>query len=327
MSGTNLRPDIHAASDPEAAAFAAQISEQFHADIAASLLREPYTLPLSRDASLQIPYHVAEPLHQSVADTIFYVNGWIEGPINKLPFAAELARQGAQVVLPDAVRKGYVKDHMNPKDPVDTQAQDMLDIIRHEADGERVTLLAHSMGALVANRMVMMDPERFADASLIMLAPAGTSPEERYGSLGVRWLRFMREATRKQLPEQFPDPTGVKVRASQARIMADLPRSYRELLNLKGEYINYHRLAERVGRIAIMPYAEDPLYPQAFLEPTFARLLTNNPPQNLSIMTPVTFELHDKKTGKPLIGSGASHADEEVNPTRVASAVIDYLRP
>lgn len=326
MTGINLDLEHLATHDRQAAAFAVQVAQHYHPDITATLLREPYQVPLSRDTSLSIPYHVAEPLHQSVADTIFYVNGWSEGPLNKLPFAAELAQQGAQVVLPDVVRQGYLHDHMNPKDPIDTQASDMIDIVRHEADGERVTLVAHSMGALVADRMVALDPERFADTTVIMLAPAGTAPEERFRSLGKRWLAFMREDSRDTL-QQFPDPTDVKVKASQARIKSDLPRAYRELLRLKSHYINYHRLAERVARVAIMPYAADPLYPQRLLEPTIGRLLTVNPPENLSAITPVSFTLRDRETHQPLIGKGASHADEEVNPTRVASTIIDYLRP
>lgn len=325
MSELHFDPTFLAERDASQAAFVQQIADRYHPLIAETLLTKPYTVPLSRDSQLTMDYVVSEPLHRTVAEKIVYVSGFGEGILNKLPFAAELASQGAEVLLSEPVRKGYAPNRFGDKNPIDTQASDILDLIRHETGDEPVALVAHSMGALTVARMVAMQPERFAASSVVMLAPSGTAERESYASLAKRWMAFATD-TRVNEHREIADPYDVTPKASQLRLMTDKRRTVREMQALRSEVINYHRLADAVGRVAIMPYAADSLYPMDRYESTIQRLLTKNPPENLSWITPVTFELFDGDK-QPLVGRYAQHADEELNPTRVASTVIDYLRP
>ena len=111
-----------------------------------------------------------------------------------------------RVYAPDAVGFGY-----SDAPPIDYSAQRMLDHLRSFLDVfclDRILLVGHSLGATIAARLTVEEPERVA--ACVMVAPGG-------GALGIKYHSQGHDAMARVLA----DPRRENVRALAALMCGD----------------------------------------------------------------------------------------------------------
>jgi hypothetical protein len=326
----------------------AQLERDYGADIVRQL-NEPFYAELPEQPGQEIPYVVVNEHEGSTP--MLYVPGFGESIVNKVSFAAELASQGVEVILPGQNRKGRGFGRM---DAVEAQALNYLAVIEAEGLTDQVVNVAtHSFGSLVFDKMAQIAEERgwtcFKESTAFMMAPAGLNDNESYAGVAKRWAAAMK--TEGSLEHDFPDVKGETAKASLKTLLSNPIRTAREVRQLVKGRVNFERLLgsestpRLIGRLMIYGYAEDELYPSrveadaerdtSLLGAKVTELLAAIDNGELGVpgeavdgrlayATPIS--LQEKPDGNIRSGEGATHDDEQLNPSRVAGAVVQVLR-
>lgn len=254
---------------------------------------------------------------------VMYVPGFTEGLVAKAPFAAELANHGHEVILPDQNRKKIMKDTLTGKcDATFTQANNYIAVLQAEGidnDGP-VDFVTHSYGSLIFDAMHTIGRSRgmsaFEGSRVVMLAPAGFNDNETIPDLLRRFVAMTR--AEDKAPKQYGDLGGEMLKAGVKNITANAVRAIREGLHLADRKLDSKKLlSQGVAKLAIVSYAEDPLYSDAIIESAARRSVDNG----ASWSVPVALDLHG-----PLGTEGSSHNDEQFNPTRTGKVVSSLLK-
>lgn len=251
---------------------------------------------------------------------VLLVPGFGVGIINKASLAAELAAQGRHAILPGQNRHGILKDETGRANPTYTQARNYLAIMDAAASGP-VDVVTNSYGSLVFDEMVRLEPDRFKESDVVMLAPAGSIRGQRLPAMGRQWLRMMKSESNRDRPMEFPDPNNDTGRASAKVLLANIPRTVREIGDLWRRTVDYGRLSRSVGSLVVLSYAEDYMYPEEKLSPMLSAAVEAG---YITWATPVS---PDRVVSGEMAyaGEGAVHDDEQYNPSRVVSAALQLL--
>lgn len=253
-----------------------------------------------------------------------FVPGFGEGIVNKAPFAAELAQHGVDLILPGQNRRSILRDASGHRQAAAAQARNLEAIIAAEGlENGPLDFVSHSYGSLVLESMVERASQRgsetLADSTAIMLAPAGLG-DERLPWLGWRWLKMLRSESKKE-SQDFPDHTGETMRASALTLLSNVPRTVVEIKELVRHQIAVENLAARVGQLLIVSYAEDALFPDGFIYERASRAVE----AGAAWLVPIDPAV--RSDGSSRLGRGAVHDDEQFNPSRVAGAILPFLKP
>ena len=256
---------------------------------------------------------------------VLYVPGFTEGIVAKLPFAAELASRGVNVMLPDQSRAGILRDATSKKSATFTQASHMMAILENERltkEPGSVDVVTHSYGSLVFDTMRVIAEARgqqcFDDSEVIMLAPAGLNPRESTFSLATRFTQMLLDETRTI--KQFDDPNGEMFRAGLGHAVANVPRAVRECLELATRKVDLDgprgMLRSNIGHVTVLSFVDDVLFSDKIIEPTLNPILNSDAEaaHKLSWAAPVSLSEHGRM-------AGATHNDDQYHPLRVGRAV------
>lgn len=295
--------------------YADQLRESYPRYIVNQITDRPRFAPPSEEEGVGTPYVKIDTFHLN--PNAMYIPGFGEGIVNKASFAAELARQDLNVVLPGQNRKG------SRGDAVDLQADNYLDVIcdLHEDDMPSV-FVSHSFGAQILERMVYKSPEFFKDSQLVLLAPSGSIPKETYPKLGWRWLKFMMSESTSKRHMEFPDPGNVTGIASAKTLISNPIRTAKEIKALKNGRIDYPRLRRQVGGLSVISYGEDAMYPSSKMVNHFTRFMAES---DQDILWTSSFSPKNNKQGEQIGADGAVHDDEQFNPSRVVDTIKQIL--
>lgn len=254
---------------------------------------------------------------------VMYVPGFTEGIVAKAPFGADLAALGYEVVIPGQHRKKILRDAANKKDATHTQAINYLEVIDQSGfeDGE-FDLVTHSYGSLIFQAMQKISRlegrDRFKNARVAMLAPAGVNQNEGLFKLGGRFAHNLHSDMKSE--REFPDPSNEMLMAGVKNSIANIPRTVREVWHLVNKNIDFEELATSgISKAIVFGYAEDKLFPHRVLESGMSIALQHG----VEYATPIAPRLRNDEQRS---GKYAEHNDEQSNPRRVALAVDDFLQ-
>lgn len=257
---------------------------------------------------------------------VFFVRGFSEGITSKAPHAAEMASLGFDYILPGVNRRRILKNDGRKLNATEAEAEALLAIIEAENLQNRpLDFVAHSYGSLIFDAMHKEGTRRgwtcFDEAKVVFLAPAGSYEKENPVSLGYRFGKKLISAIRAEKKLDYPDSTKERFQAATSNLLANVPRTIKEVWRLARDKVEYDRLlSSAISRLAIFGYAEDALFTHKQYEATVRKHLDGG----LIYATPISLELTaDRKIRG---GDLAVHDDEEGNPTRVARAVAQFLR-
>lgn len=265
-----------------------------------------------------------------------YISGFGEGITNKLPTAVALARKGLDVILPGQNRGGLVPVTEGKNVAIETQARNILAVAEHAGVLEEFDILAHSFGGLVAAEVVSQLNDMGFDTSkmnVILLASAGVGKEISYRAIAKRWLKMVKSEFGPKNKE-FPDYTGEMGKASLRNLAANPRQTLAEIRALRHETLDVRKFCRMVGRVVLVSYADDEMYPQDHTYPAIEEALAQSGVEesldqpgieNFVVITPVAY-------GNPELGEAlglkpaAVHDDEQLNPSRVVNAIAPFLR-
>lgn len=296
--------------------YADQLREYYPRYIVNQITDRPRFAPPSEEEGVGTPYVKIDSSHHN--PYAMYIPGFGEGIVNKASFAAELADQDVNVILPGQNRKG------SRGDAVDLQAENYLDVIGDLYEDEMPSVyIAHSFGAQVLEQMVYKSPLLFKESQVILLAPSGSIPGETYPSLAKRWLKFMRSESDNNRQMEFPDPGNVTSMASTKTLLSNPRRTAKEIKALRHGEIDYSNFRKNVGSLSVVSYAKDAMFPSDLMIDNMSQIIVENG-EDIRWVTPFTSEPNGKEDG--LIGvDGATHDDEQFNPTRVVDTIVEIL--
>lgn len=304
---------------------AAQLAARYPEALMEQLRAELSDAPLPDSPAASVPYAHIQPLERSHERPLFYVPGFCEGIDAKLPFAAELAMRGYEVIMPGQDRRYLRRDKNMDLSPRYTQAYNHLAVIEAAVPpSQPVDLISHSMGSLVVEALVDQAPERLQDSRVVMLAPAGSIAEEDMFTLVRRWWSYIRMPEDGCQPAEFTHLAAISHLAGIKMILGHLPWTIAEVEGMARHRIDYSKLAASVGSLAVVTYAEDTLYPGARIAPTLERVINDSQVSHVTWAEPVSY-MPPHFDHLTYGGQGAQHADEENNPSRVAGAVSQLL--
>lgn len=253
---------------------------------------------------------------------VLYVPGFTEGIVAKAPFAAEMASRGFDIILPGQNRKSILKDALGKKNATHSQAMNYLSVLEDEGLKDTpVDVITHSYGLPIFQTMHRLATERgwtaFDDSTLIAAAPAGSNTNEGLMRLGWRFGKHMiaENGTRKDIEDPAMLEAGAK------NMLANIPRTMREVWHLAHKKVDYEELATSGLRVVVLGYAEDRLFAHAQLMTTMEDALEHG----ISYATPISLEEDPDEIGAIRGGRDASHNDEQFNPSRVAGAAAQIL--
>ncbi len=249
---------------------------------------------------------------------LVFIPGFVEGVLAKAPFAADLASRGFDVVLPDQNRAVILKNSSDiRKGGAYSQAMNYLAVLEAENLRGGIDFAAHSYGCLILGKMAEIKPEAFDDSVAVLLAPAGLSHESR-AELSTRFNMML--GSELSSKKDFPDENGEMSKAGNGHFQANVARAVRETVDLAKQQVDHINLLRlTAGRLAVVSYAEDQLYPQDVLYPRMQEVVRAGG----SWSVPVAFRETD---GVLRLDTGATHNDEQFNPSRVGAAVAQILR-
>ncbi len=308
---------------PPSAVLAQQLRDHFAdtPELVEAVLVEPQLAPIDGVPGQTVPY---VRLNEGASRPVLYTPGFGESVVNKVSFAAALAGEGFDVILPGQNRSRMRSAH-GVNAAIATQTRNNLTVLRHAGAEDGVDMVSHSFGALVVPetvRLLEAESDGMSDAAVALLAPAGVGAETSYANIGWRWLKFIKSEWGPD-DKAFPDTTGEAGKASVRALVANPRTTLAEVRSLRHEHVDFADLCNRVGRVAVVPYAEDEMYPQAFVEPGLASAFSDGP-ANLSAFSPVSFG-PDGAGGLRRL-PGAVHDDEQFNPQRVVPPLARFLR-
>ena len=307
-------------------AYTKQLLEHYPAEIVDQIVGTPEQAPLPYQPGQEIPFVHVYPIERKHERPILYIPGFVEGINNKASLAAELASQGYEVILPGQNRQGLLKNEHHKRDATYTQARNYLAVAEAAAPNQPLDLVTHSYGSLILNRMVDLDPERFADSRAVALAPAGTIQEETVLTLMRRWRKYITAPVSARGPMEFPDPPGTTPIEGVRTLLSNIIRTALEVRALGRERVNYPKLAQKLGALSVLSHAEDPLFPQELQASTLDDAINAQATPNLSWATPVRYPSADHPEPLTYGGQGAGHDDEQYYPSRVAGAISQILK-
>jgi len=301
-----------------------RLAQRYPAEHIAELAYNWRLAELAHQPGKQIPY---VRLNKGASETppVLYVPGFTEGIVAKAPFAAELAMNELDVILPDQNRRKVQRNPKGKKDATHAQALNYLSVLEsEELTNSPVDVVTHSYGSLIFDDMHKVAETRgwtaFDKAVVIMLAPGGTNENETAWHLGRRFLAMIRSEG-KRTPKDFPDEGGEMFKAGRRHALANPGRLAREVWELKTKHVDYERLVSSgLAHMAILGYAEDVLYPEDVYRSAIEKAVS----AGVSYATPI--ELSEWSDGQPRMGIHATHNDEQFNPRRVANAVAEILQ-
>lgn len=303
--------------------YQAQLYEAYPAAIVDQIVTEPTRAPLPRQDGKTIPYVYVKSPEPSEFPPQLYVPGYSEGIVNKASFAAELALQGIDVILPGQNRRGILRDAANKRCATTSQAENYLAVLDDAHPEGEIGIIAHSYGALITERMTELRPERFEASHVNFLAPAGSIEDESMRDLFGRWIDMIKSEAVKNRPCEFPDAHGVTGAASGKTLAANLPRALREGFDLLRRRVDYPSLAARVAALSIFSYAEDKMFPPDRSIATIRAAVQANYAagrDNINWSMPVDFSR--RLAGEiSSLTADAVHDDEQYNPKRVVGAL------
>lgn len=284
------------------------------------LVGEPDTALISHEAGV-VPYVRPNP---GVSRPLMYVPGFGEGIVNKLPFAAELLSREYDVILPGQNRA----THLRGRRASGIQAENYESILAAEGlAGTPVDFMAHSYGSFVLEAMVQRSPESFCESTAFLLAPAGVGNPKSYEGHGMarRWLAMLGSESHKS-EQDFPDHTGETGRASLGVLSNSLWRTGAEVAEMWRSQIGLIDLSKRIGHLVVVAYAEDKMHPQDLIVPESPLvMMLQRDLSNATWISPIS--LQHMPDGMIRGGHCAVHDDEQLNPSRVAGAIDQILRP
>lgn len=296
------------------------LQAHYPANIVADITDNWQYADLATPADEQIAY---VRVNHGVSRPVLYVPGFTEGIIAKAPFAADLANRDYDVILPDQNRKKILKDAASgKKDATYTQAENYLSVLAAEDllhDGP-VDVVAHSYGGLIFEAMHKLAVSRgfsaFKGSRVVLLASAGFNDDENMPSLAYRFMAMNRSESKS--PKQFGEAGAEMLKGGIKNAMANIPRCAREGVHLARRKIDAAKLfAGGIGSLAVVTYGEDALYGDKTVYSTVERAVN----AGASWIVPVEFDLHG-----PRGIEGATHNDEQFNPSRVARLVAHLLQ-
>ncbi len=255
---------------------------------------------------------------------IMYIPGFTEGIVAKAPFALAMADRGADIIVPDQNRKKILKDAASKKSAVYSQAVNYMAVIEAEQlTHTPIDVVPHSFGAKIFDRMITEAKERkwtcFDGTNAIFLAPGNSDSSKGILRLGARFAANMISETVKK-PRDVPDEHGEMLKAGSKNLLTNLPRAWREIMELAYRRIDYDKLMKSgIGSVAVLGYADDRLFPHRVLAKPMAEALSHG----AAYATPYSLREAD---GRLRGGDDATHNDEQFNPERVANAVSQLLR-
>ena len=255
---------------------------------------------------------------------VLYIPGFTEGIVAKAPFAADMASRGFDITLPGQYRKGILRDALDKKNATYSQAVNYLAVAESSGLTESeapVHVVTHSYGILIFQAMQRIAHERgldlFKDSKVAALAPAASNANENPLTLGGRFGQHM--WSENFTDKDFHDP-GDMLKAGAKNLLANLPRSAREVGHMARQRVDYEELAvSGIAEAIVFGYAEDRLFPHRVLESTMAKAME----AGIAYAVPISLEERD---GQIRGGKDASHNDEQFNPSRVAGAVAQFLQ-
>ncbi len=308
------------------ASYKDQLFQNYAHAIASQITDNWSYAPAPGQPNEKIPYVVVEPAESDAERKLLYVPGFGEGIVNKASTAAEAATQGMAMILPGQNRKGILRDPGTGKrSGIYTQAANTLAVLEAatEAD-EPVDVVTHSFGLPVLASMVQAAPNRFKESHVFALAAAGSIDGDKLPSLAKRWFAYAKSQSNQERPMEFPDTKNV-TGSTSVRVLASNPiRTALEIKDISGPCLPYTQLARAVGSLTAFSYAEDRMYPSDLVAPLIAKTMkeldTSSERVDFAWATPVSIDrvLSGEMT---YAGEGATHDDEQFNPSRVISAI------
>lgn len=281
-------------------------------------LNNPKQMPFGEKHSAPYTY-LARNEDAPDLGTVFYVPGFTETPVSDAPFGVTLANHGFDVVLPGNYTGKVLRGPDGRKDALHTRAQSYNAIIKAFVIDEKVKVVSHSMGSLVAQNMIQQATAEghgaFRGTNVVMLAPSGISDSDSLVKLGMRNGANLK-IEKKREPQEFNDDTH-EAAESCAKTMTTNPlrslREMRELVRKSG--FDARIFAEGgIANVALVGYAADPLYTDAHIIDAFHALNEAGVPTTYA--TPLDLR-KDRRS--------ATHNDEQANPSRVAPLAIHSL--
>jgi esterase/lipase len=296
-----------------------QLSEAFEANLRSFGASEDHLQALAgpethRVDGFALPYSkLTSPVQTDRA--VFYVPGFSENPVSNAPFGVALANSGYDVILP-----GHPKVKKSAGSILQSRAhlyEDLMSSLRPDYD--QIDVVTHSMGNLVLQHMIGKDlaagKNSFQDATVVMLAPSGLSAQESVLKLGLRNAKNMK-MERSRPPQEFSDD-GKDMEKSCFDFMLKNPRQVikevRELANPRSFDPNVFVQAG-VSRIALVGYANDPLYSDDQIARGYTALTESG--VDARYVTPIKLDIAH---------TSATHNDEQSNPSRVLPTVLHYI--
>ncbi len=252
---------------------------------------------------------------QTERKRILYIGGHLGGIVAGAPFAAELAKLGYEVTVPDQHRGSVQKERQLPS-PMYTRALDIASVI--EASGLAETgvdaIVVHSEAALCLNALGRIAERRgwniLDNTSIVMLAPAGVIHGDHPLALKRRFEGRQKPITAEgswwPLFEDLTAPGAEFQRANPLRATLEELMLGIQRVNFKG------LLARGVKKIGVFPYEHDNIFPPKL----FASAVRQNRRPEVTFRT-ITSEA----------GAGeVSHSDQQIHPRRIAEEVDAYLK-
>lgn len=301
--------------------YADQLAAFYGAELATAVTAEPQQAHIS---GTEFDINYVRLNADQGSRPVLYVPGLTEGIVSQAPFVTALAAEGFDITLPDQNRQKILADAAtNRKDATYTQAVNYLSVLRTAqlAKDGPVDVITHSYGSLIFECMARIADEKgrssFTGSHVVMLAPAGIAKESPLG-LAKRWVQML--LSENSATKDFQTAPEM-VRAGAKNLAANLPRTLRETGDIASRRIDFKRLfASGIGSIAVLSYAEDPLYGHKVLAPYMQEAL------EAGVSWSVPYSLQRLADGTVRGGKDASHGDEQFNPNRVANAVEQILQ-
>ncbi len=300
--------------------FENQLSDAYPQDVVRQITQDWQYADLPEQPGQQIPY---VRLNKGAdIGPVLYVPGFSEGIINKATFAAELATRNVDLILPGQNRTGIMRDADNRRQATDSQARNYEAVLEAEGlEDASPHFISHSYGSLVLQSMLerahKSRESQYTDSTAILLAPSGLGSDS-LPKLARRWVAMLR-SEQDTTTQSFPDLNGETSKASAKTLLANIPRTIGEVRRLTHDKLAVDELVERTGRLIVMSYAQDAMYPTEFIEDAARDAVEAG-----AIWTVPYYSEVQKDTGI-YGGTGAVHDDEQFNPKRVANAALQFL--
>lgn len=270
----------------------------------------------------QIPY-VRLQTNETCGRPIVFVPGFTESITAKAGFILEMATQKADMIFPGQNRHALPRSGRKLHGATMAQAQNVLAVMRAEGLLHKpADFITHSYGSLVFQAMQERAhyDERtcFRESRVVMLTPAGMNPHETAPKLGRRFLANI--LAERRTNKDIEDKGGIMFAAGVLAARGNMVRSACEVRDLVKARLDYGRIMRSgIAELSIVAYAQDKLYPYDVLDEAAADAVS----AGAVYWTPYSPE--QQANGQPRGGQDASHNDEQFNPSRVATAVLDLL--